>query len=101
MTLEWARVKQVMIVCEPSLEKRIVSMLESCGAKLSTIFAVGGMGLLGRGAADVSGGLIRIECYCSAAAADSIATIVQQKFFSKYDVFLTVQEVSVLRPDKF
>jgi hypothetical protein len=101
MTLQWTPMKQVIVVCEPALEERIVQQIDKSGGKLLTIVPTSGRGLLGEGGADVAGSLIRIECFCPEDTATRLVLALKTRFFQKYDLFLAVSDVTVLRPDKF
>ena len=97
----WTPLKEVVIVTEPALEARLMEAVARSGGKRMTVVAAHGRGLTGDGGADVSGQLVRIECVCTAEVADRIAKAIQNRFFAKYDVFVAMTDVQVLRPDKF
>lgn len=88
-------------MAEPSLEDRLIELLEQNGARLLTSALVKGRGLLGTASADLSGALVRMECFCAPERAEKIAAAIQKKFFKSYDIFLTISDAQVLRPEKF
>jgi hypothetical protein len=49
----------------------------------------------------VQEGNIRVEVICDPALADRIAGHVRDKFYANYAMILFLQDVSVLRSDKF
>jgi hypothetical protein len=98
---QWSRVKQVVIVSEPALESRLLDLIERNGGKRLTVVSAQGRGLTGPGGPDVSGQLVRIECFCADDAAERVAQAIAAKFFAKYDVFVACAAVDVLRPEKF
>lgn len=97
----WVALKQVVIVSEPALEARLLDAVAKSGGKRMTVVSAHGKGLTGDGGADVSGELIRIDCFCTEEVAEAIARALQNRFFGKYDVFVAMADAKVLRPDKF
>ncbi len=97
----WNDVKKLVVVCEPALESKLVALVSKGGGKLMTVVTARGRGLLGDSGADLSGELIRLECFCPSPVAERIVQGIQSRFFAKYDVFVAVSEAQVLRPDKF
>lgn len=49
---------------------------------------------------DLSGNL-RLEVVCEAAVAEAIAQMVRDRFYADFAMILYLQDVEVLRPDKF
>lgn len=94
--------KLVTIVTEARIERQLLSAVESAGARGWTITDVRGKGSRGvrRAEFDLSGNL-RLEVVCEATVAEAIATAVRERFYADYAMILYLQDVEVLRPDKF
>jgi len=94
--------RMVTIVTEAALERALVTELEALGVKGFTITDARGKGSRGTRQSDwVQEGNIRVEVVCDPALADRIAGHVRDKFYANYAMILFLQDVSVLRSDKF
>jgi nitrogen regulatory protein PII len=94
--------RMVTIVTEAALERALVTELEALGVKGFTITDARGKGSRGTRQSDwVQEGNIRVEVICDPALADRIAVHVRDKFYANYAMILFLQDVSVLRSDKF
>jgi nitrogen regulatory protein PII len=94
--------RMVTIVTEAALERALVTELEALGVKGFTITDARGKGSRGTRQSDwVQEGNIRVEVICDPALADRIAGHVRDKFYANYAMILFLQDVSVLRSDKF
>jgi nitrogen regulatory protein PII len=94
--------RMVTIVTEAALERALVMELETLGVKGFTITDARGKGSRGTRQSDwVQEGNIRVEVICDPALADRIAGHVRDKFYANYAMILFLQDVSVLRSDKF
>jgi nitrogen regulatory protein PII len=94
--------RMVTIVTEAALERALVTELETLGVKGFTITDARGKGSRGTRQSDwVQEGNIRVEVICDPALADRIAGHVRDKFYANYAMILFLQDVSVLRSDKF
>jgi nitrogen regulatory protein PII len=92
----------VTIVTEAALERVLVAELESLGVRGFTITDVRGKGSRGLRQSDwAQEGNIRVEVICDPAVAEGIAERVRTKFYDHYAMILFMQDVSVLRSDKF
>jgi nitrogen regulatory protein PII len=92
----------VTIVTEAALERALVAELEALGVRGFTITDARGKGSRGTRKSDwVQEGNIRVEVICDPALADRIAEHVRDKFYANYAMILFMQDVSVLRSDKF
>jgi nitrogen regulatory protein PII len=92
----------VTIVTEAALERALVTELEALGVRGFTITDARGKGSRGTRKSDwVQEGNIRVEVICDPALADRIAEHVRDKFYANYAMILFMQDVSVLRSDKF
>ena len=94
--------RMVTIVTEAALERSLVGELETLGVRGFTITDARGKGSRGTRQSDwVQEGNIRVEVICDPALADRIAGHVRDKFYANYAMILFLQDVSVLRSDKF
>jgi nitrogen regulatory protein PII len=94
--------RMVTIVTEAALERALVTELEALGVKGFTITDARGKGSRGTRQSDwVQEGNIRVEVICDPELADRIAAHVRDKFYANYAMILFLQDVSVLRSDKF
>jgi nitrogen regulatory protein PII len=94
--------RMVTIVTEAALERALVTELEALGVKGFTITDARGKGSRGTRQSDwVQEGNIRVEVICDPALADRIAGQVRDRFYANYAMILFLQDVSVLRSDKF
>jgi nitrogen regulatory protein PII len=94
--------RMVTIVTEAALERALVTELEALGVRGFTITDARGKGSRGTRKSDwVQEGNIRVEVICDPALADRIAEHVRDRFYANYAMILFMQDVSVLRSDKF
>jgi hypothetical protein len=90
------------VVTEAVLERELVTELELLGVRGYTITDARGKGSRGQRQSDwAQDGNIRIEIVCEPALADRIATRLRERYYDHYAMILFLQDVSVLRPDKF
>jgi len=90
------------VVTEAVLERDLVTELESLGVRGYTITEARGKGSRGRRQSDwAQEGNIRIEIVCEPALADRVAARLRERYYDHYAMILFLQDVSVLRPDKF
>lgn len=90
------------VVTEAVLERELVAELEALGVRGYTITDARGRGSRGRRQSDwAQDGNIRIEIVCEAALAERVAARLREHYYDHYAMILFLQEVSVLRPDKF
>jgi nitrogen regulatory protein PII len=94
--------RMVTIVTEAALERSLVGELETLGVRGFTITDARGKGSRGTRQSDwAQEGNIRVEVICDPALADRIAGRMQEKFYDHYAMILFMQDVGVLRSDKF
>lgn len=94
--------KLLTIVTEAALESVLVKEIGALGARGYTVTDARGKGRRGpRDAAWNESSNIRIEILCDAAVADAIATHLQARYYDDYGMVLFVNDVAVLRPEKF
>jgi len=90
------------IVTEAVLERELLAELEALGVRGYTITDARGQGGRGRRQSDwTQEGNIRIEIVCEPALAERIATRMRERYYDHYAMILFLQDVNVLRPDKF
>jgi nitrogen regulatory protein PII len=94
--------RMVTIVTEAALERALIAELEQLGARGFTITDARGKGSRGTRQSDwAQEGNIRVEVICEPALAERIAERVRERFYDHYAMILFLQDVSVLRSDKF
>jgi nitrogen regulatory protein PII len=90
------------IVTESVVEQTLLRELERIGAKGYTVSDARGMGSRGtRDAAWQEVANIRIEIICARQQAEEILQHLQTKYFKDYAMVSFMQEVEVLRAEKF
>jgi len=90
------------VVTEAVLERELVAELQSLGVRGYTITDARGKGGRGQRQSDwAQEGNIRIEIVCEPALADRVAARLRERYYDHYAMILFLQDVSVLRPDKF
>jgi nitrogen regulatory protein PII len=90
------------IVTESVVEQTLLRELERIGAKGYTVSDARGMGSRGtRDAAWQEVANIRIEIVCARPQAEEILLHLQTKYFKDYAMVSFMQEVEVLRAEKF
>lgn len=90
------------IVTEAVLERELVAELEALGVRGYTITDARGKGGRGTRKSDwAQEGNIRVEIVCETAVAERVAARMRERYYDHYAMILFLQDVSVLRPDKF
>jgi len=90
------------VVTEAVLERELVAELEALGVRGHTITDARGRGSRGRRQSDwAQDGNIRIEVVCEPALAERVAARLRERYYDHYAMILFMQDVNVLRPDKF
>ncbi len=90
------------IVTEAVLERELVTEIEALGVRGYTITDARGKGSRGRRQSDwAQEGNIRVEVVCEAELAERVAGHLRDRYYDHYAMVLFLQDVSVLRPDKF
>jgi hypothetical protein len=102
MSAVYTRRTLLTVVCEASIEERVVADAQRLGAHGYTASDARGAGDHGRrdGGWPMSGN-VRIEILCEAGVADAIAAHLQAKYFADYAMVCYLSDVSVLRSGKF
>jgi hypothetical protein len=90
------------IVTEAVLERELVTEFEALGVRGYTITDARGKGGRGTRKSDwAQEGNIRIEIVCETAVAERVAARLRERYYDHYAMILFLQDVFVLRPDKF
>ena len=98
---QYAR-RLLTIVTEAVLERELVAEFDALGVRGYTITDARGKGGRGRRQSDwLQEGNVRIEIVCEAALAERVALRLRERYYDHYAMILFLQDVSVLRPDKF
>ncbi len=99
--MELKRLKLVTIVAESLLEKRLVEEIKRLGAKGYTITPARGEGSRGIRSVDWEGQNIRLETIVSEEVALRILQRLQEEYFPHYAVIAYVENVWVVRGEKY
>jgi len=94
--------KLVTIVTEAALESSLVADIDRLGAHGYTITDARGKG--GRGIRNASWSTsanIRVEIVCDGEVSKAIALHLKEHYYDNYAMVLYINDVDVLRPDKF
>lgn len=90
------------VVTEAVLERDLLGELEALGVRGYTITDARGRGSRGTRQSDwAQDGNIRIEIVCEPALAERVAARLRERYYDHYAMILFMQDVSVLRPEKF
>lgn len=94
--------KLLTIVCEASLEARVLADMERLGARGYTLTEARGKGSRGvRDAGWDRSANLRIEVVCEAPVATAIAEHLRAQYYQHFAMILFMSDVEVLRPQKF
>jgi nitrogen regulatory protein P-II 2 len=93
--------RKVTIVAEALLEDRLLRELRGLGARGFTIAEVRGEGSRGVRASDWEGRDVRIETIVAGDVADAVLAHVAEHYFAHYAVIAWVEDVEVVRGDKY
>lgn len=94
-------VQLVTVIALDSLEDVLIEDLKALGMKGYTVSEAHGEGLSTRRADNWEGRNIRIEILAKQELAESILEYLQKEYFPKYKMIAFLQEVKVLRKEKF
>jgi len=90
------------IITEAALERELLAEFDALGVRGYTISDVRGKGGRGRRRSEwTQQGNIRIEIVCDPALAERVATRLRVLYYDHYAMILFMQDVDVLRPEKF
>ena len=90
------------VITEAALERTLLEDIERLGVRGYTITEARGKGHRGKRNTDWEhGGNIRLEVICDAGLADTLAQHLRERYYDHYSMVMFVQDVEVLRPEKF
>lgn len=102
MSLATEKRTLLTIITEAAIESAVLRELEKHGARGYTVSDARGRGHRGiRDAAWNEAANIRIELVCSRVLAETALEHVQARFYENYAMIAFMQEIEVLRPEKF
>jgi hypothetical protein len=90
------------IVTEAVLERELLEEFAALGVRGYTITDARGKGSRGTRQSDwAQDGNVRIEVVCEPALAARVAARLRERYYDHYAMIVYLQDVSVLRPEKF
>ena len=99
--MEHAQRRLITVITETGLERQLTAALESLGVGY-TFSDARGRGSHGRRGSQWSHtGNLRLEVLCNAASAEQLVQLLRDRYFDNYAMVLWVQDVEVLRAEKF
>lgn len=101
------KAKKIVIITEKFIVEKVAKLIEECGATGYTVFSAGGKGSRGkrsegRGGVSEAYANVKIEVIVgSEDMARDIINKVTEKFFENYSGITYVENVEIVRPQKF
>ena len=90
------------VVTEAAIEESLISDLDKLGVGGYTVTDARGRGSRGiRDAAWKEAANIRIEVICNRLLAESVVSYLQTHYYANYAMVSFIQDVEILRPEKF
>lgn len=102
MTLPTEKRTLLTVITEAAIEQTLLRDLDRLGVRGYTVSDARGKG--GRGVRDAAWGEaanIRIEVICPRTQAESVLAHIQARYYVDYAMVAFLQEVEILRPEKF
>jgi nitrogen regulatory protein PII len=93
--------KRVTIIAEAVLEERLIREVKQAGATGFTLTAARGEGSRGVRASEWEGQNTKLETLVSAETANRLLTVLAERYFQHYAVVAYVEEVEVVRGEKY
>ncbi len=93
--------KLITIIADEAIKDKLISELKTVGMKGYTMSPATGEGLHSQNFSSWEGMNVRIESLLSEEKALKLLEILSQKYFDKYGVIAFLQDVQVLRKEKF
>jgi len=94
--------KLVTVITEANLERDLIRELDALGVAGYTVTDARGRGDKGLRASHWGhSSNIRVEIVCDTPLAELVLTKLREKYYEHYAIVMWVQDVEVLRPDKF
>lgn len=102
MTLKTEKRTLLTVITEAVVEESLLRDLEKLGVRAYTVSDARGRGSRGvRDAAWGEAGNIRIEVICARALAESTLKHIQARYYDNYAMVAFLQDVEILRSEKF
>ncbi len=102
MTLTSGKRTLITVITEAAVEDTLLRDLDKLGVRGYTVSDARGRGSRGvRDAAWEEAANIRIEVICSRTLAESVLNHVQARYYANYAMVAFLQDVEILRPEKF
>ena len=102
MTLKTEKRTLLTVITESAIEEILLKDLEKLGVRGYTVSDARGRGV--RGVRDASWGEvsnIRLEVICTRALAEAVINHIQSHYFHNYAMVTFLQDVEIIRPEKF
>lgn len=94
--------KLLTVITEEALERPLVKIIKSSGARGYTVSEARGAGQRGKREPGVENGAnIRLEVICEDSVARLIAETLHRSYFQDFAMVLYLQDVEVMRGEKF
>jgi nitrogen regulatory protein P-II 2 len=93
--------KRVVIIGDETVEYRLVKEIHAIGATGYTYCLVRGEGAMGERPRHAEPANAKIEVICTTALADQVLEHLAQNYFEKYAMIAFVDDVQVIRGEKF
>ncbi len=102
MTLSTENRTLITVITEAAIEDALLRDLDNLGVRGYTVSDARGRGSRGvRDAAWEEAANIRIEVICSRILAESVLNHVQVRYYTNFAMVAFLQDVEILRPEKF
>ncbi len=102
MTLPTENRTLLTVITETAIEQSLLRDLERMGVRGYTVSDARGRGSQGvRDAAWEEAANIRIEVICPRSQAETVISHLQARYYADYAMVAFLQEIEILRPDKF
>ena len=102
MTLITQKRTLLTVITESAIEETLLRDMEKLGVRGYTVSDARGRG--GRGVRDATWGEvsnIRLEVICTRVLAETVLNHIQNHYYANYAMVAFLQEVEILRPEKF
>ncbi len=102
MTIITEKRTLLTVITESAIEETLLKDLEKLGVRGYTVSDARGRG--GRGVRDATWGEvsnIRLEVICARILAENVLNYIQNYYYANYAMVAFLQDVEILRPEKF
>ncbi len=102
MSINTGTMTLLTVITEAAFEATLVRVLTAQGVRGYSVSEVRGRGSRGyRDGVLAESANIRLEAVCSRAVAESAITLLRQRYYDDFGMVAFMQDVDVLRPEKF